>query len=240
MSKYLDGVNDEIGWSDAAFTGSGAFTIAMLLKLNNANGDWASCINIIDSFADNAIEVTRSGASNKSALTTENESNFSVPTYGWTTADGWCLIAVSKASGLVFPSFTKYPIGGSPTHGDGDVLIPNQNAAISIVFGTFQGTDWFDGWLAAVALWNSALSTAQRESLVTTMTRDNWVSLSPQWMFDELDDFQTDYSSGGATRVTYSGPTDDADDPAGWDDWAVVPPEKQTYYASRRRTTSRR
>jgi hypothetical protein len=129
------------------------------------------------------------------------------------------LIAISKADGTATPRAHKYPIGGSPTHTNGGGTLGDLSAAESIVFGEIDGADYFDGWLACCAIWDSVLSDSNIESLVTTFTRANWLSLSPQFLVDELDAFQTDYA-GTSTRTSITGTTDDADDPTGWASWA--------------------
>jgi hypothetical protein len=131
------------------------------------------------------------------------------------------MLAISKASGTVAPDFTVYPIGGSPTNAAGSAAVANIDPNDSIVFGNMDGADFFNGFVAALALWDVALSQADRESLASTMTRANWLSLTPKFLVDELDVFQTDYA-GTSTRSAISGTTDSADDPTGWENWAAA------------------
>jgi hypothetical protein len=138
---------------------------------------------------------------------------------------GWALMAASRPAGAnQTVSFTVYPIGGSPSHADASGTQSDAVAGDEIVLGSIQNGDFLDGWVAVVAIWDTNLSTAQRESLVTSMTRANWLSLSPDFLTDELDAFATDYA-GTSTQSSLTGTTDDADDPTGWASWASDPPQ---------------
>jgi hypothetical protein len=97
---------------------------------------------------------------------------------------------------------------------------PSSQAGGTVRFGEIDGADFFKGRMAACALWKSALSQANKESL-QTLTRANWLSLSPDGLWDATDQFATDQTGNGATRTTLVGTTSDADDPAGWASWAA-------------------
>ncbi|HMS83624.1 MAG TPA: hypothetical protein PKD12_08240 [Nitrospira sp.] len=75
------------------------------------------------------------------------------------------LFVVSKATGTSVPALSK-KVGPSGTwaHANGSTSIANLVAAAQLQLGIYQlaSTDLLNGWLAVFAMWNVALSQAQR------------------------------------------------------------------------------
>jgi hypothetical protein len=221
MSRFFDGGGtDECLWTLGNVVGTGAFTIAVVAKLASTSSQWASMINLLDAGDLSKLEFTRRGTSDNLCVTRQSEATL-VDSTGpdWVTADDWSLVAVSKAAGTNTPTFTHYPLGGSPTHSAGSGTLANAAASIQILFGNIEGADDFAGWVAAIGIWNSALSDANRASLGSTLTLANWQSLSPAFLVDERDAFATDYA--GTSTLAIDTSADDADDPPGWASWDV-------------------
>lgn len=219
MSRLFDGAGDEVNWSIGSIVGTGAWTFAALVKFD-AGVSWQGLLNLENS-GTHRVGMERNGSSGNLAVDAANGTNTRDSGLAISSSDGWVLLAASRPAGNnQVVRFTKYPIGGTASHANS--TSPNMdNAAASdtIMFGNTQGADDFDGRTAVVAYWDTNLSDAQMESLVTTLTRANWLSLSPAFLVDELDAFQTDYA-GTSTRTSITGTTDDADDPTGWASWA--------------------
>ncbi len=219
MSLKFDGTDDEITWSKGSVVGTGAITLVVLAKITAAAADWASMLNLETSGDVNELEITRRGTSTFIAMARNAEAQMSDSAITFAAADGWCVISAAKASGSVAPSITKAVIGGSPSTGAGGTALTDSDAWDKIVFGNMAGADFFEGLLAAVAIFDSALSQADRESLASNMTRANWLAKGAVFLVDALDGFQTDHA-GTSTRTAIVGTVPSGDNPAGWAQWA--------------------
>lgn len=221
MSRYFDGIDDQVTWPIGGLSSLSAWTLVALLKFD-AGVSWQGLLGCETASSGSEVAMGRHGTSGNFAAYAGGGAN-TVQAMAISSADGWVLLAVGRIAGAnKVPRFTKYPIGGSPTHANatsGNMDNPASLAGGKIVFGQVDSADYFKGRLAAVAIFPSNLSDANRESLVTTMTRANWLSLSPSFLADELDAFNTDYA-GTSDGATVTGTADDADDPTGWASWA--------------------
>lgn len=219
MSRLFDGINNQVQWAVGGSDLTGAWTFAMLIK-SDAGVTWQGLLG--NEHATNGSEVAtgRHSAGTFSAFAGGGSNIQQGPAYS--SADGWVLLVARRPAGsLQTIRFTKYPIGGSPAHSNSASGMDNPvtQAGGKIVFGQIDGADFFKGRCAVLAEWASQLSDVNVESLVTTLTRANWLSLSPTALWDELDAFATDWA-GTSSRTSLVGTTDDADDPTGWASWA--------------------
>lgn len=87
----------------------------------------------------------------------------------WTTLDPAAnqdtLYVLSKATGASTPALSKkVGAGGAWSHANGSSTYANQAAAAQLQLGIWQlaTTDQMNGWMAVFAMWNVALSQAQR------------------------------------------------------------------------------
>lgn len=217
MSRFFDSSDDEVTWTKGSVVGTGALTWVALVRLLDAAGVWASMLNFENAGA-NQFGFTRNGTSNILMASRAAEANTSNGP-GFTSDVGWATIAISKASGAATPSFTVTPVGEASTTTAGSANISDSPAFDSIVFGNMNGVDFFGGRVAALAIYDTALSQADRESLGSTRTRANWLSKTPKFLVDANDVFQYDYA-GTSTRSAIVGTANDADDPSGWASWS--------------------
>lgn len=221
MSRLFNGTTDKASWPIGGVTGLTAWTFAMIFK-SDAGVSWQSYLGCNVAGGASELAQQRHSSGNFSACAGGGANIQQGPAFSST--DGWCLLVMGRSAGTGQTiRFTKYPIGGSPAHSNSAGVMDNpvSLAGGTIRFGEIDGADFAKGRLATVAIWGSNLSDANRESLVTTMTRANWLSLSPLFLADELDAFNTDYA-GTSDGVTLTGTTDDADDPTGWASWAAA------------------
>ena len=129
----------------------------------------------------------------------------------FTVADGWCLIACSKASGTTTPRFHKYVYSSNAwTHENGtgniaDPSTPGSNAYL----GGIHGSNYWNGDIELVGTWNVALTDAQIESLPFSLTA--WYQEAPKglWPLYQQATGQPvlDVSGGGANQSSIVGTT---------------------------------
>lgn len=170
----FDGTDDRLKWttlaSALANVSDGAWTVAALLKLEevetinaiayllsgSGNGTTEAGLSITHTAGNAGVVDVDSGALFSSSLTS--------------TANPYLLV-VSKGSGNVIPRLGwKLGSGGSWTHENGDLGLPNQSAATMLEIGAWQAvTDFWPAWMGLVAFWEGAMSDANKEAL-----DDNW------------------------------------------------------------------
>lgn len=220
MSRLFDGVDDNsvhtLGTSNLQYG-----TIVAVLKRSGAS--WASIVG-----NHNASAVCRVGmmfnAGDQLCWFDDNALKYTTAITG-TSAMGWILCAVTKATGTTSPRIHLYRWDTTTwQHADntiGTVADRQDQTGGTIRIGVIDGADFFAGRIAAVAEKGNAtpLTDGEIESLVSTFTRANWDSLGLTFLTDELDAFATDYG-GTSTQSSLTGTADDADDPTGWASWA--------------------
>lgn len=219
MSRLFDGVDDVVIWGLGSCNLTGAYTLAAVVKLD-AGVSWQSYLSNEDA-STSRVAFGRHSSGELTAVGGGGAQYF-INALSHSNADGWMLIAITKAAGTTAPKMHKYPIGGSPTHQTALASGGNgvTQAGGNVRFGEIDGSDFFKGRLAVAAEFTTALSDADIESLVTTFTRANWLALGAVGLWDEIDAFTTDHTGNGASRTSLVGTTDDADDPTGWAGWA--------------------
>lgn len=124
-------------------------------------------------------------------------------------ADGWCIVAATKATGTVTPRYHKYQISAQTwTHENGGTALPNATSAPggSCVLGAASG-DALNGDIAAVALYGRTFTDQEIESFAVSW--EVWLSYGPvaAWLLDQ--DATTtavlDWTGGGAQQTATSG-----------------------------------
>jgi hypothetical protein len=108
----------------------------------------------------------------------------------FTTAMGWCLIAVTRAGGASTPRFHRYRYDtGNWSHADGGGSLAEtgvlDNSTLRI--GSYDGTtEFWDGKIACIGAWYAtALSDSQLQELTTAFS--SWQALSPTglWLLNQ-------------------------------------------------------
>lgn len=102
-----------------------------------------------------------------------------------TVANGWCLIAMTKATGTVVPRFHKVIIStGAATHENSVTSLANPDViAVAPLIGATEG--FFTGDILVGAIWDRVLSDAEIELLASSLWR--WTTSSPRahWRLDQ-------------------------------------------------------
>lgn len=127
------------------------------------------------------------------------------------TAEGWCLVAGTKAAGTVAPRLHKYVYGTDAwTHQAGGATCPDvtfTNTGWQI--GKYSTVSWFNGDIELVGVWKRELSDAEIETLPYLLM--NWYAAAPNglWHLDQSLTTQNvvDATGGGASQTGITGTT---------------------------------
>ena len=203
QARRFDGVDDTLHFSAGNANPSGAFTIAMVVKRNSDYPDHALLAFHTSGGTAGMLLLVR-GAAQGGDLWLPG--NCTGPTF--LSADGWVVIVVTKASGLVKPRAHKRPVGSSSwTHVDFNINLPDQSA------GTQIWTDIEAGYFPsidreAMAWWNTNMNDASVEATFTD-TLSNWLAASPAWLvrLDQTDVTATviDETGNGGNQISRVG-----------------------------------
>lgn len=234
MSRQFDGSADRIATTIAAGLASYTYgTWAVLLKMSVASdGAWAGIMNL------HTTSFT-SGGSSRAGLEkgdTSNDNRMNLVHGGSsrknpdaiTSSDGWLLFVVGKGTGTVTPTWSLRPAGSSGTwsHGSMDGTLANGSSSDSarMVFGQWEGTDDFAGFLAAAAIWDEVnLDNTQRETLWPGSAAGemaDWLDLTPThaWQFNQASTGTAveDLMNNGGDETAINGTAVSGDEPANW------------------------
>lgn len=165
-------------------------TMAVLCR-RTTNNTWNGpfCTRSSGADAEMYLDIAPSSASPASVLwcsfaAGQNNNN----AFTITAADDWVWVVITKATGSVAPRYHKYVMSTQTwTRGNGAGNIANATSPSggSLQIGNVAG-DFFDGDIAAVAVWTTALSDATLNTIP-----NNWVSgvlaASPQaaWLLNQ-------------------------------------------------------
>lgn len=210
MSREFNSASDLMtyGSNVPGGIGSGAWTQLIVMRIMaTADNIWISGLETKHTTNLDGISLGRH--SNGLVYSASTAATTAV---AWTDSDNWCVVASSKATGSSAPNHYKIPIGGATSTAAASA-IGNVSASNQITLG--GPSDPAHIRLAAAAIFTSALSQANIESVATAKTTQSILDLSPVWCVDDSDGLLTDLV-GTADRTILSGTSDNADDPAGW------------------------
>ena len=137
-------------------------------------------------------------------------------------ADGWCLVAVTKTAGSSTPRFHRYKYSTSTwTHEDGTGALANTaGTATQVRIGDYEGVDDFDGKMAVVGYFDTALSDSVIETLDADLQSWRLPQLNALWPLNQASEatdvvdmagHANETSITGTTAVTGDDPTFDFD-----------------------------
>lgn len=210
MARTFDDVDDKIRWSIGGLTATTAFgTFAAILR-RGTNTTFDSIIGLHTSG-----DVVRQWLQIESGdnLQLGNSTGGALSAFTVTSSDGWVLVAVGKASGTVAPRYHKYVFSTDTwTHSASGDTLGNGTAAGAGGYAenTWQGSDFFSGDLAAMAVFPGiSLADPQVESLAYSLAF--WHALTPaaMWVLDQSATGQAvpDVTGGGANQSSLTGTT---------------------------------
>lgn len=148
------------------------------------------------------------------------------------TADGWTLVAVTKAGGVATPRGHKYVYGTNTwTHANGAGTVSDAGAALgsdgTIEFGRWDNySEYATADIAVGAVWDRVLTDAEVELLAHSLT--SWSAAAPagMWILDQSATTQTvaDATGGGANQTAITGTAVSANSaPIGYGHEVLVP-----------------
>jgi hypothetical protein len=223
--REFNGTSDRLVVDDGIIgqLANGAFTLFILVKwLTIGVGKFPISVqngaNSVAGIADNNGTI-------RLALADDNEFVDSSAT-DIIAANTWSLAAITCTAAGATPRFHGKARGsGSWNHVNGaSTFTGNTIDAAAVEFGSFNNgsfSSFWNGRLATAAVFNSALSDGQLESIETTPATATVNSLGPiaLWDFNQaaVGTAVTDLTGNGADETTRSGTTViNGDDPTGW------------------------
>ena len=247
----FDGINDQLKWTTLAQTlrdvSDGAWTVGILVKMADV-GHFNGFTYLLSGAGAGTTEAGLSFSNSLLSNTVDVGSGYSFPSNTNSTASPYIFV-VSKGAGTVNPRLGwKLGVGGSWTHENNDVGggLPDQIDSDQLQIGTWQDSDFMEGWIGLIGWWEGAMSDADKEALDNNWaTSDWWNSAHGQPKF--LAELNVAGASvvdiaGNASSLTATGTTlDGAETLDSWnfDGTGTPPVEKQSFYFSRRRYVSR-
>ena len=131
-------------------------------------------------------------------------------TFNWTVADGWILGAVSTTAGATTPVFHKYVFSTRVwTHSNGFQAFGGDSAAAPsrLTIGESGTSNSMSGDIAAIGVWDAALTNAQVEMMAESY--NNFTLYSPKgvWILNQPNTSTTvyDLTGNGANETAISG-----------------------------------
>jgi hypothetical protein len=205
MARLFDGTNDEIRTSIGGIVGTGAITMAAIMRRNSTVYNGVIGLHTSGGTATYSIEI----ADGTGSLDFSGNVNWS-PGITVVNADGWVLIAVTKASGTVAPRGHKYVYSSDTWAHNNSASNTANGASVSggtVRFGEWQDVDDFAGDIAIAGVWDRVLTDAEIENLA--FTKEAWHAAAPAglWLFDQQAVAQSvsDLTGGGANQSTITG-----------------------------------
>lgn len=229
-SVLFDGVDDSMSVTPGDSLGltMGNLSLAAIIK-RGVDNTYDSIILGKDSTGSEAWNMKLSDSAEGNHLFGGNGATDSFTTSQVLTADGWELIAVTKATGTVTPNFHRYIYGTSTwLRQAGTVAIANGTGISGVdavlAFGIDNFNSWFSGNLLIAGVWNRVLTNSELDGM--TLTQQSWIDATPKeaWRFDSTSS-PTRFVGTSVNAGTTGGPTlDTGDVPAGWTDIPPPPP----------------
>lgn len=199
MPRSFNGTSDRITLAVGAnnFT-AGASTFAAIVK------------SASDTSRRRIMSCNAGGYSlDKSASDLIEWTDAAAPTLNIKVADGWVLVAATKAAGTVAPRFHKYVFSSRVhSHEAGVATAGDKNGGTNVWIGQSAAASFFwSGEIAALGIWNAVLTDSQIEALAVGLTP--WLAVPPTglWLLDQGSTGQlvNDLTGRGANESSKSG-----------------------------------
>jgi hypothetical protein len=175
----------------------GAFNFGTMLVVARRTDDaaWHGIVTTRQSGAgayEAYMDIAPAGHATAGAIWSSWGGTDNAATLKFLSTDGWCIVAVTKATGSATPRYHKCVLSSRVwTHNDGGGAVANATSTPggTVILGAVD-TDALNGDLAAVALYARTFSDQEIESLLTWET---WLSYSPvgAWLLDQAATGQT-------------------------------------------------
>jgi hypothetical protein len=201
---FTSGSSEKVDVAVGSLTAFPGFTMAALMRLNVDAATYPVRIATSANATVIGLRVTPTtfGVSVDGAVSATSS-------FGLTTADGWCLIVATKASGTAIPVVHKYRYAtASLTTMSASANRGNPTGIPSYVtFGRLTTTEFLSGDIAAAAIWQRQLSATEVALLPHALSA--WISRRPSamWLFDQASSLTPvlDITGGGANQTAITG-----------------------------------
>lgn len=166
-------------------TPAGAATLATVFR-RGSDGTWDTIVSLETSANASKLSMQISDTNNLSYVSaaSDRSTNISV-----VTADGWCLLVVTKASGTSTPRGHKYVYATDTwTHADASSTVGGDSSDLTagrVQFGRWGTGDPVDGDYQAAGVWKRQLGDAEVETLAHSL--QSWYASAPNglWLLDQ-------------------------------------------------------
>lgn len=217
--RRFDGSDDRVRTSGSAGTRfTGAVTLAGLIRWSgNVAGSWGTVVATSDDLSEGYSLQIRNDT-NLIALYADDSSGANI---SGMPQDAWCLVAATKAAGTQTPRLHLYDFSDPGwTHSNGGGTVTNcstPDSSANVDIGRYNTSYAWGGDIAAVGVWNEALTDEQIESLIAGSIAD-WLGIGTPagiWAFSQastatavldLTDNNSDQSSLTGTSVVSEDP----------------------------------
>lgn len=204
--------------------GLGSFTFGTMVALcrRTDNNNWHGIVTTIQAGGganEVYLDIAPSSHASAGAIWSSFGGVDNSGTLKFLAADGWCVVAATKASGSQTPRYHKYVVSSATwTHQNGGGAVSDGTATST---GTEMigavATDMLNGDVAAVALYSRVLADQEIESLAGAW--ETWLSYQPAgaWLLDsDAVNSLIDWTGAGANQSAVTGTTVQAASVPGW------------------------
>lgn len=173
----FDGVNEQLKWTSLATalanTSDGAWTLGLLGRISDT-GHFNGWAYLLSGAGAGTARAGISYSDTTDQMTIDVGSTVEFPSNFLTFTDP-AMFVISKGAGTVTPRMAwKLGASGGWTHENASGTLADQTAAAQLQIGTWQDTDFFEGWLGVVAFWEGAMSDANKEALDNNWRTSDW------------------------------------------------------------------
>lgn len=208
MPRTFNGTSDEIRVSLGAMPTTHPMSVAAFMKIAPAGDGVVFSVMTGHDGSQNGAWDFQHHSSDTWVFEFVN-SGFAFSTTATTSADGWCLIIVTKATGTTAPRFHRYKVSTNTwVHENmGTAFGGVTRTATSMRFANYQGGAWAPMDMEWAGIWARALSDAEVEELAFSLIDVHASTPSALWKLDQSATGQNlaDLTGGGANQSSIAG-----------------------------------
>jgi len=177
--------------------------MAAVVRTNVLDATWQTILSLENGGSFGSLEVATTAGGELFIYIDGDES------YGGPIVAGeWLMVAVTKTAGTSVPRMHVYRYStGTWVHEDGDAPVGDVSTVVqTVAFGAWEQTqDPWDGQIAAVAMWDAALTEQQLDGLTARLA--DWLTSGAVAVWPLGTDPVVDATGGGADQTGGSGTT---------------------------------
>lgn len=177
--------------------------MAAVVRTNAIDATWQTILSLENGGSFGSLEVATT-AGGELFLYIDGDESYGGPI----VAGEWLMVAVTKPAGTSVPRMHVYRYStGTWAHEDGDAPVGNVSTVVqTVAFGAWEQTqDPWDGQIAAVAMWDAALTDQQLDGLTARLA--DWLTSGAVAVWPLGTDPVVDATGGGADQTGSSGTT---------------------------------